>query len=91
MENTTHTGHGKGATPESHTVRGDSSPTGSHMSEAGEGAGVIPPVHPLDEVLTGDEIEALRITEEKLQKVCSRAARLMINLMFHTHIILLYM
>ena len=63
-------GHGKkGDTPESHGGRGDAaSPTGSQTSELG--GGTHPPVHPLDEVLTGDEIEALRITEEKLKQVC---------------------
>ena len=38
------------------------------MSEAGEGGSIA--VHPLDAVLTGDEIQSLRITDEKLQKVC---------------------
>ena len=39
------------------------------MSGAGEGGSIT--VHPLDAVLTGDEIQALRITDEKLQKVCA--------------------
>ena len=30
-------------------------------------------VHPIDAVLTGDEIQALRITDEKLQMVCAYA------------------
>lgn len=51
--------------------RGSASPTGSLISDGGEGegAGNNPTVHPLDEVLTGDEIQALRITDEKLRKV----------------------
>ena len=49
------------------------SPTGSLPSEAGgegEGArGEGTTVHPLDEVIGGEEVEVLRITEDKLSKV----------------------
>ncbi|CAI8052494.1 hypothetical protein GBAR_LOCUS28697 [Geodia barretti] len=66
-------GHGgkKGETTDPHISRGGdaSSPTGSMMSGAGEGGSIT--VHPLDAVLTGDEIQALRITDEKLQKLRS--------------------
>lgn len=61
---------GTPGTPELHGRRGSASPTGSLISEGGEGEGVGgTAVHPLDEVLTGDEIQALRITKEKLRKV----------------------
>ena len=50
--------------------RGPGSPTGSLVSDGGAGhEGGKESVHPLDEVLTGDHVEALRITEEKLRKV----------------------
>lgn len=70
-------GHGgkKGETPDSHTMR-EGSPTGSLTSEIGEEGAAM---HPLDAVLTGDEIQALRITDEKLQKVYTYISPLIIQ------------
>ena len=77
-------GHGgkKGETPDSHTVR-EGSPTGSLTSEIGEEGAAM---HPLDAVLTGDEIQALRITDEKLQKVYTYISPLIIHkIQIHVH------
>ena len=54
-----------------HGGRSRASSFGSMTSEGGErgGGAESTTIHPLDEVLTGVEVEALRITEEKLRKV----------------------